>query len=61
MNPQFQTNRSPGQSPVGPFYNPQKESPNPNNPTLYQTPPSVTAAFMPNAASKSYIGRSNIM
>jgi hypothetical protein len=61
MNPQFQGSRSPGQSPIGPFYNPQKDAPNPNNPTLYHTPPSVSAQFMPTASSKSYIARSHIM
>lgn len=60
MNPQFQTSRSPGQSPLGPFYNPQKEVPNPNNPILYQTPPHVTSQFGPNS-NKSYVARSNIM
>ncbi len=61
MNPQFQVNRSPVQSSGNPFYNPQKESPNPNNPTLYQGQQQVVSPFMPNSSSKSYIARSNIL
>jgi hypothetical protein len=59
MNPQFTSNRSPHQS--EPFYNPQKNVPNPNNPTLYHTPPSVGVPFMSAGSSKSYIARSNIL
>ena len=61
MNPQFQGNRSPIQNTGSPFYNPQKDAPNPNNPTLYTTSPTGVSPFMPNSSSKSYIARSNIL
>ncbi len=61
MNHQFQGSRSPVQGTTNPFYNPQKDIPNPNNPTLYQNPPPPMGAFIPNSTSKSYIARSNII
>jgi len=61
MNHQFPGSRSPGSGAIGPFYNPQKDAPNPNNPTLYQPPPQPTLPFPANSSSKSYIARSNIM
>lgn len=61
MNHQFQGTRQPIQGTIGPFYNPQKDAPNPNNPTLYQVPPPPVGPFMPNSSSKSYIARSNII
>jgi hypothetical protein len=47
-----------------PFYNPQKDSFNPNNPVLYQNSNSSTPSvpgFLPNSTSKSFISRSNIL
>jgi hypothetical protein len=61
MNNQFQGSRSPVQGTIGPFYNPQKDAPNPNNPILYQTPPPPVGTFLPNSSSKSYIARINII
>ena len=61
MNHQFPGSRSPGSGAIGPFYNPQKDAPNPNNPTLYQPPPQPTLPFPASSASKSYIARSNIL
>lgn len=61
MNHQFPGSRSPGSASISPFYNPQKDAPNPNNPTLYQPPPQPTLPFQANTSSKSYIARSNIM
>ena len=58
MNHQFPGSRSPGSGAIGPFYNPQKDAPNPNNPTLYQPPPQPTLPFPASSASKSYIARS---
>jgi hypothetical protein len=58
MNNQFQGSRSPNQRHL-PFYNPQKEAPNPNNPTLYQNNNSTTTSFFPTYNSKSYGGRPN--
>jgi len=61
MNQQFQGSRSPTQTNTMPFYNPQKDSFNPNNPTLYQNPNTNVPSFIPNSNSKSYISRSNIL
>ena len=64
MNHQFQGTRSPTQTNTPPFYNPQKDSFNPNNPVLYQNSnsnvPNVPG-FLPNSNSKSFISRSNIL
>lgn len=61
MNHQFPGSRSPIQGTINPFYNPQKDAPNPNNPTLYQSPQQPLGPFIPNSNSKSYIARSNII
>lgn len=61
MNHQFPGSRSPVQGTINPFYHPQKDIPNPNNPTLYQNSQGQMANFGQNPTSKSYIGRSNII
>lgn len=61
MNHQFQGSRSPTQGPPMPFYNPQKDSINPNNPSLYQNSNPGQPIFLPNSNSKSYIARSSII
>lgn len=48
------------QGPV-PFYNPQKDAPNPNNPMLYQNNSTPVPGYVPPTGSKSFITRSNIM
>lgn len=58
MNNPFPGSRSPNS---GPFYNPQKDSPNPNNPNLYQNNSSNVPGFISNPGSKSFISRSNII
>ncbi len=60
MNHQFQGSRSPAQSGNTPFYNPQKDAFNPNNPVLYQTP-HPNLPFHPKSNSNSFISRSNIL
>lgn len=60
MNHQFQGSRSPVQSVNAPFYNPQKDSINPNNPNLYQHP-QPNGNFVPSGNSKSFITKSNIL
>lgn len=44
-----------------PFYNPQKDAINPNNPVLYPNNNPPVPGFTPSSNSKSYISRSNIM
>ena len=61
MNPQLQGTRSPGQREQMPFYNPQKDAMNPNNPMLYQNNNTNVPGFIPNTNSKSFISRSNIL
>ena len=61
MNNPFPGNRSPIQNTPPPFYNPQKDSINPNNPNLYQNNNPNLPGFVPNTSSKSFISRSNIM
>ena len=61
MSHSFQGSRAPVAPSSSPFYNPQKESLNPNNPNLYQNSNSNGQGFVPNSNSKSFITRSNIM
>jgi len=60
MSQQFQSIRSP-QGTGQPFYNPQKNAVNPNNPALYQKGDNNGVGFGTGAGkSKSFITRSNI-
>ena len=61
MNHPYQGTRSPVQGGSIPFYNPQKDALNPNNPMLYQNNSTPVPGFNPNTNSKSFITRSNIM
>jgi hypothetical protein len=61
MNHQFQGTRSPTQTNSMPFYNPQKDNFNPNNPILYHNNNTNIPNFISNANSKSFISRSNIL
>jgi len=61
MNPPYQGVRTPAQNGSMPFYNPQKETMNPNNPMLYQNNNTNVPGFIPNGNSKSFITRSNIL
>lgn len=61
MNHQFTGTRSPTQNGNMPFYNPQKDVINPNNPILYQNNNPTAPGFIPGNNSKSYIARSNIL
>lgn len=61
MNHQFQGGRSPIQGGSMPFYNPQKDAFNPNNPVLYQNSNLNVPGFIPNSNSKSFITRSSII
>jgi len=61
MNNQFTSSRSPLHGGGMPFYNPQKDAINPNNPILYQPSNSNPPPYIPNTNSKSFISRSNIM
>lgn len=56
----FPGSRSPIANP-SPFYNPQKDTLNPNNPSLYQNNNNVPSFISSNANSKSFISRSNII
>jgi hypothetical protein len=59
--PSFPGSRSPIQGGQLPFYNPQKDVINPNNPSLYQNSNSNGPSFVPGSNSKSFISRSNIL
>ena len=61
MNNPFPGTRSPVNGSSAPFYNPQKEAMNPNNPMLYQNNQPSANGFVPGSNSKSFISRSNIM
>ena len=61
MNHPYQGTRPPVQAGSVPFYNPQKEVMNPNNPVLYQNNQPNANGFVPGSNSKSFISRSNIL